>query len=372
MRVKRADDARTRRPAADTPSWGRVLVSTGRVWLGRRMPSRAVRRAGAVALAVVVVVAGAAIVLASRGADPDAAAAGVDAVDADASARTAAARWIATEVQPGTKMACEKAMCADLRNSGVSAADLVELAGDSTQLGDAQLVVSSSGVRKRFGPALDFTTAPDVLGIFGAGASRVEVRQRSTHRRATHDKIKAREQKARQKAGLQLLDLPHVHTSSNAMHDLADGEVDSRLVFALARLAHAHTIDVSAFGDRGPFTGIDIPERAADIDQIDGSAAIDDNPSMAGALRIVRAQHGTYRLSGARLIASGASGGVLRLSVTAPTPDGLLATGLPAGLRYKPRPKPSATKKPVPTANPSTAARTASGTGRGAMPTPSP
>lgn len=369
MPVKRADDERRRRPAADTPSWGRVLVSTGRVWLGRRLPSRTIRRAGAVALAAVVVVAGAAIVLAGRSADPDAAAAGVD---AGASARTAAARWIATEVRRGTKMACEKAMCAELRSSGVSASDLVELAGDSTQLGDAQLVISSRGVRKRFGPALDFTTAPDVLGIFGDGDTRVEVRQRSTYHRATHDKIKARERKTRQKAGLQLLDLPHVHTSSNAMHDLADGEVDNRLVYALARLAHAHTINVTSFGGRGPFTGIDIPERSADIDQIDGGAAIDDNPVMASALRIVRAQHGAYRLSGTRLIASGADGGVLRLSVTAPTPDGLLAKGLPSSLRPKPHPKPSATKKPVPTANPSTAARTASGTGRGAMPTPSP
>lgn len=367
MPVKRADDERTRRPAADTPSWGRVLVSTGRVWLGRRVPSRTVRRAGAVALAAVVVIAGAAIVLAGRSADPDAAAAGVD---AEASARTAAARWIATEVRRGTKMACEKAMCAELRSSGVSASDLVELAGDSTELGDSQLVVSSRGVRKRFGPALDFTTAPDVLGIFGDGDARVEVRQRSTHRRTTHDKIKAREQKARQKAGLQLLALPHMHATSNAMHDLADGEVDNRLVYTLARLAHAHMIDVAAFGDRGPFTGIDIPERSVDIDQIDGSAAIDDNPAMPSALRIVRAQHGTYRLSGTRLIASGADGGVLRLSVTAPTPDGLLATGLPSGLRYTPRPKPSARKKP--TASPSTAARTASGTGRDAMPTPSP
>lgn len=367
MPVKRADDERARRPAADTPSWGRVLVSTGRVWLGRRMPSRTVRRAGAVALAALVVIAGAAIVLAGRSADPGAEAAGVDAA---ASARTAAARWIATDVRRGTKMACEKGMCAELRSNGVSASDLVELAGDSTGLGDAQLVVSSPGVRKRFGPALDFTTAPDVLGIFGEGETRVEVRQRSTHRRATHDKIKAREQKARQKAGLQLLALPHMHASSNAMHDLADGEVDNRLVYTLARLAHAHTIDVDSFGGRGPFTGIDIPERSVDIDQIDGSAAINDNPAMASALWIVRAQHGTYRLSRTRLIASGANGGVLRLSVTAPTPDGLLATGLPSGLRYTPRPRPSATK--MPTAGPSTAARTASGTGRGAMPTPSP
>jgi len=306
------------------------------------MPSRTIRRAAA----AVVVVAGAAIVLATRSADPDAHASGMN---ADAKARDAAARWITTDVRHGTRMACEKDMCAQLRNSGVSGDDLVELTGDSVKLTGTQLVIASRGVRQRFGADLAYKIAPDVLGIFGQGPARVEVRQRNTHSRAAHDKLKAKEQRSRQHAALQLLDVPRVHTSSNAMHDLAAGEVDNRLVYTLAKIARSHTINVAAFGGRGPFTGIDVPERTVDIDQVDGGAAIDDNPAIAGILKLVRAQHGAYQVAGATLVSAGANGGVLRIRVTAPTPDGLLAKGLPVTKHPRPSAKPTsrASKKPV-------------------------
>lgn len=380
MRVKRADrpragasapergDAPASHPAARTPSWGKVLASTVRVWLGRRMPSRTMRRAGAVAVAAVVVVAGAAVVLATRSADPEPASAGVD---SDATARDAAAVWIAHEVRDGTRMACEQVMCDRLRATGVSGSDLVELTGDATELAGARLVIASRGVRKRFGAALAYTIAPDVLGIFGVGPSRVEVRERNTHSRAVHDKIKTREQKARQRAGLQLLDRPHLHTTSDAMHELASGEVDNRLVYTLARLARRHTISVASFSGRGPYTGIDVPERTVDIDQVDGGAAIDGNPAMRGLLKLVEAQHGRYEVSGARLIASGASGGVLRISVTAPTPSGLLRGGLP---HFRPKrtakSKTKSTTRPT-TATPKPSSNSANRTRQAATPTPS-
>ena len=363
-------DERARHAPARTPSWGRVLMSTGRVWLGRHMPSRTVRRVGAVAVAVLVVVAGAGIVLGTRSADPDAHAAGVD---PDTAARTAATKWITTEVRQGTRMACDKAMCAQLRSSGVAGSDLLQLTGDGTELAGTQLVVASPDVRKRFGTELAFRIAPDVLGIFGQGPSRVEVRQRNTHSRAGHDKIKAREQHLRQRAALQLLDQPHVHTSSTAMHELAAGEVDNRLVYALARIARYHTINVTAFGGRGPFTGIDVPERTVDIDQVDGGAAIADNPAIAGVLKLVRGQRGSYQLAGTRLIASGENGGVLRLHVTAPTPEGLLPKGLPVVRKAHPSAKQKArsTKKPAKKRTSASPGRSAAGSGTIASPTPS-
>lgn len=333
-----------RRAPTRAPSWGRVLVSTARVWLGRKLPSRTVRRVGAVAVAVVIVVGGAVAVLATRTADPRVSASA--GVDPDAAARTAAAAWIAHDVRHGTRMACEQIMCARLRSTGVSGGDLVEIGGDATKLSGARLVVATRGVRERFGTALAYSIAPDVLGIFGVGPSRVEVRERSTQSLAAHDKAKTREQHNRQRAALQLLNVPRVHSSSNAMHELAAGEVDNRIVFTLARLARRHTIDVAAFSGRGPFTGIDVPERTVDIDQVDGSAAIGDNPAMRDALAVVHAQTGVYRTASARLIGSGDAGGVLRITFTAPVPQGVLHAGLPKAYRWHPKPKPHKKQAP--------------------------
>ncbi|HEY3685598.1 MAG TPA: hypothetical protein VGL93_21385 [Streptosporangiaceae bacterium] len=338
-RAIRDDGARgdTRRAPARAPSWGRVLVSTGRVWLGRRVPSRTARRAVTIGVAAVVVVAVAGAVLATRSADPKAANTGAD---PDAAARTAAAAWISHDVTAGTRMACERAMCARLRSTGVDGGDLVEIGGDATKLSGARLVVATRAVRERFGTALAYTIAPDVLGIFGVGPSRVEVRERSPYGLAAHDRAKAREQKSRQHAGLQLLNIPHVHTTSDAMHELAAGEVDNRLVYTLAKLARHHTLDIASFSGRGPYTGIDVPERVVDIDQVDGSSAIGDNPAIGNALHTVRVQSGTFRAASAQLVGSGSGGGVLRITFTAPTPPNVLRGGLPRGLRPQPKPKP--------------------------------
>jgi hypothetical protein len=252
-------------------------------------------------------------------------------------------------------MACEQVMCARLRSTGIDGGDLVELGGDATKLSGAQLVVATPGVRERFGSALAYTIAPDVLGIFGVGPSRVEVRERSPQSLAAHDRAKAREQKSRQRAGLQLLNVPRVHTTSDAMHELAAGEVDNRLVLTLAKLARHHTLDVASFSGRGPYTGIDVPERAVDIDQVDGSAAIGDNPAIGNALHVVRGQRGTYRAASARLIGT-AGGGVLRITFTVPTPPNVLRGGLPRGYRAKPKPK----RKPHPKGTRDTRRTTAS------------
>ena len=320
---------RENRAARQAPSWRRVLLSTARVWLDRNLPSRTARRVTAVAVAVVVVAAGGTTaVLLTRPGDPPPATASAR-VDADAAARVAAATWIAREVRHGTKMACDEGMCSRLRDSGVTAADLVTLNGDATGLNGAGLVIASRTVRERFGAKLAYAIAPDVLGIFGTGPARVEVRRRSTQSPEAHDRAKAHEQRSRQHAGLQLLDLPRVHTSSDAMHDLAAGEVDNRLVYTLARLARRHTINIASFGGRGPYTGIDVPERSVDIDQVDAGAAIDDNPAMAGVLKLVRAQRGTYKVNSATMDASGAAGGVLRVAFPAPVPNGVLSGGLP-------------------------------------------
>lgn len=316
-----------------------MLRSTARVWLDRHLPSRTIRRVAVVAIAVVVVAAGGTTaVLALGPGDPPAAATAAP-VDQDAAARDAAASWIAREVRQGTKMACEQVMCARLRSGGVTAADLVTLDGDATGMHGAKLVIASRTVRERFGAKLAYSIAPDVLGIFGSGQTRVEVRRRSTKSRAAHDHAKTREQRSRQRAGLQLLRLPRVRTSSDAMHALAAGEVDNRLVYTLARIAHWHHINIASFGGRGPYTGIDVPDRSADVDQVDAGAAISGNPAMGGVLKLVRAQHGTFKVNSATLIPSGADGGVLRIAFPAPIPDGVLKGGIPYRYAYHPHPK---------------------------------
>lgn len=311
-----------------SPSWSRVIGATIRVWFNRRSKSRTVRSVAAAVVALAVVATGATLITASRDTAPSAPS-DTAAADPSAGIREKAAAWVVQEIDHRTRMACDPSMCKRLTTGGIAGGKLLKLTGDTTELSGVKLVISSAAVRARFGVKLAYTIAPDVLGIFGTGENRVEVRVRADDGPAAYRKLKTRETKYRGRAGRQLLDHKHVHTTSQAMHELAAGEVDSRVVYTVANLARHHVIHIRGFGDRGPHTGTDVPLRSVAIDQIDGSAAINDNPAMKAIRYWLRTQHKAYRPARTKLAPAHDSGSVLRIAFAAPSPHGLLSHGLP-------------------------------------------
>ncbi len=124
--------------------------------------------------------------------------------------------------------------------------------------------------------------------------------------------------RARQTAGLQLIDDARVTVTPAARAALAAGQVDSRLLIALAAMAANEPVRIVAFGDAGPGASPGLPLRSVQV-QADGAAG-------RNMLAFARAQRPPYLPADAGL--SRGSGGhtILTIEFAAPSPLGLLQT----------------------------------------------
>ena len=318
------------RPPADPP-WGTVLVTTARLWLRRRL-GRAGRPRPARARWWVLIVAGlvaaavlAAVVLsgrASQGAEQPAAA---KALAAAAAARQRAAAWVAGQASPEAIVACDPAMCAALQAHGVAAGRLLVLAARSDPLG-SDLVVATAAVRGQFGARLAGVYAPVTLASFGSGAARIDVRVVAPDGAAAYWAALAADVRVRVAAGAQLLRNRSIHVSAAARTALANGEVDPRLLAALAALAGLHPLDITGFGRPSPGASAGVPLRSADI-----AGAAPPGPgtpvSLQSLMAILRAQRPPYLPSSLAIVRIPPAGVVLRIGYPVPSPLGLLTSG---------------------------------------------
>jgi hypothetical protein len=178
--------------AQPAPSWPKVIATTLRLWLQRRVlrvpdgpgANRLARRRALVAgLSVLVTAAAvtAGLTLTARElAAPTRPATTTQlsgaALAAAADNREVAAEWIAAQVSRGVIVACDPLMCSALQQHGFPAADLEPLGtGSADPLGSA-VVVSTDTLRSELGPRLTSVYAPVVLASFGRGPSAVAVR----------------------------------------------------------------------------------------------------------------------------------------------------------------------------------------------------
>jgi hypothetical protein len=327
--------------AQPAPSWPRVIATTLRLWLRRRVlrvpdvpdAGRLARRRALVAGLSVLVAAAAAIsgiILAGRhqaaGSRPAAAARLSDAAVAAAVAnRELAATWIVAQVSRGVIVACDPLMCADLQHAGFPAADLEPLGtGASDPLGSG-VVVSTAALRSELGSRLSSVYAPTVLASFGSGSSTVAVRVTAPDGAAAYLSAAHADLRARQQDGRQLLHNTNVHVSAACQAELVTGQVDSRLLITLAALAHNVPVYVRQFGDVGPGATAATPMRSMTISAAPLSAG--DAGYLAEVLAFLRAQRAPF-LATATVSGTGAAA-VLQIEFTAPGPLGLLSAQTP-------------------------------------------
>jgi Tetratricopeptide repeat len=240
-----------------------------------------------------------------------------------AAARLATAAWVAGQVSRSAVVGCDPAMCAALAQRGVPPGDLLTLGPDGPP--DplaANVLVATAALRAEFGERLAGAYAPEVLASFGSGPAEIEVRAVAPDGVPAFLAAIRNDLAARRQFGASLLANRNLLAPATARTELAAGDVDSRLLAALATVAHFQHVRIVAFGDAGPGAGAAVPLRSVIIAPA--------GPGSAGwarsVLSFLDAQEPPFRPAGAfRVTRAGAPDAVL-VQYASPSPLGLLTT----------------------------------------------
>ena len=249
---------------------------------------------------------------------------------AGAAVRAQAAIWVAGQVSPDVMVSCDAVMCAALKAHGFPAGQLVMLGPASPDPVPSDLIVETAPVRALFGRSLAIAWAPAVLASFGSGPGAITVRVVAPHGAAAYQASLHADLAGRKRSGAALLNDSRITASATARSQIAAGQVDSRLLAALAALAGHLPVDIVQFGSLGPGASPGIPLRFADLAESIPAAHMDTAAYMRAAwtvlseaaarIRPARAVSGTLQ----RQAVSGAlqRQAVLRVEFTAPSPLG--------------------------------------------------
>ena len=204
---------------------------------------------------------------------------------ARAAVRAQAAAWVAEQVGPDATVSCDAVMCAALKAHGFPAGKLVPLGPASPDPVPSVLVVETATVRALFGSSLAIAWAPAVLASFGSGTGAITVRVVARHGAAAYQTSLHANLVGRKASGAALLKYSRITVSATARSQLVAGQVDSRLLLALALLAGSQPIDIVRFGNVGPGASPGVPLRFADLAESVPAAHMD----AAAYARTVRA-----------------------------------------------------------------------------------
>ncbi len=245
---------------------------------------------------------------------------------AQAAVPAQAAAWVAGQVSPDVTVSCDAVMCAVLKAQGFPAGQLVVLGPASPDPVPSDLVVETATVHALFGSTLTTAWAPAVLASFGSGPGAITVRVVAPHGAAAYQTLLNADLADRKSSGAALLNNSRITVSATARRQLAAGQVDSRLLLALAALAGHQPIDIVQFGSLGPGASPGVPLRFADLAESVPAAHMD-------KAAYVRATWAVLSQAAARIRPARALTGtlqrqaVLRVEFTAPSPLGKSRSG---------------------------------------------
>jgi hypothetical protein len=237
----------------------------------------------------------------------------------EALARRQAASWVAQQVDPANVVSCDQVMCAALRADRFPAGKLLLLKPTSNPPVTSAVVVVTAAVRSMFGSSIDAAWAPDVLATIGSGAAEITIRLIAPQGALAYQSALGSGVVFRKNFGAALLSSNKIELSQAAQNQLNAGQVDPRLVLAIASLAYDEPIDVAQFENIGPGVSTDLPLRSADL-------TVNGNPANMSSSAYIRALH-TYLSSQSGQLGpvsgqSALSGGqdVFRVEFAAPSP----------------------------------------------------
>jgi hypothetical protein len=129
---------------------------------------------------------------------------------------------------------------------------------------------------------------------------------------------------ARQQSGTELLHNQRITVSGTARLELADGQVDSRLLLTLAELASQRPISVVSFGDLAPGASPGIPLRSVDLAVTGGQGNANGAAQVQLTSAFVHGLGGFYLSARIQMVQVAGGRNVLRIAFTAPSPLGVL------------------------------------------------
>jgi tetratricopeptide (TPR) repeat protein len=237
--------------------------------------------------------------------------------------RLAAAAWVAAQVSRSAIIGCDPAMCAALEVRGVPGGDLLVLGpnGPADPLG-SNVVVATAAVRAEFGSRLVSVYAPQVLATFGSGTGAIEVREVAPDGVPAFITASRSDLQARRQFGTTLLRNRQLDVVATARAEIADGEVDSRLLATLATLADLQPVRVVAFENDDPGAAGGVPLRAVVIAPAGRATSGWDQSVLA----FLNSQRPPFRPAAARPAAVAGFRQAVRIQFQSPSPLGLLTT----------------------------------------------
>jgi hypothetical protein len=238
--------------------------------------------------------------------------------------RNSAAAWVASQIATQDVVACDPVMCQSLQTRGMAAGRLRVLWPGSDNLVGCSVVVATPVVQGRFGARLDAVYAPGIIARFGSGDREIAVRAVAPHGAAAYRSDLGKDLSDRKASGAILAAQASAQLSATEKKELAAGQVDSRVIVAVAEIEAKHPVRVRAFGDSNP--GVIMataPFRSADLVVTSKVGP----RSMLAALGKDAVQDPRYRAAHAGTIRLPSGQTVLRIQFAAPSLLGLLAQG---------------------------------------------
>ena len=205
---------------------------------------------------------------------------------------------------------------------GMPAASLVEPGPAGIGLLRSDVVVATAAVRGLLGPRLGSVYAPAVIASFGSGDQRIDIRVVARGGAAVYLSALRQDMLARRESGVSLLRTRRIEVSAASRAQLVGGQVDARLLVAMADLAAVAPVSVVTFGAPAPGASQGMPLRSAEL------AAAGHGAGNAASLRlmagVLRGQHGVYRALYIQTVRLPGGRAALRVDFAAPSPLGLL------------------------------------------------
>jgi hypothetical protein len=240
--------------------------------------------------------------------------------------RDLAATWVVQQVSHTAVVSCDPKMCAALTSARFPRRKLLVLGPASPYPVTSAVVVETAAVRVLFGSSLDAEWAPAVLATFGSGEAKITIRVIAANGATAYLAALGADLAERRAAGAELVRGNHVTVSATARKQLTAGQVDSRLLLAIAALATNESIDIVRFGNIGPGGAADMPLRVAYLVE-SGHAAHMTGPAYVRSIvtDLGKVPAPANSASTAPVALPGGQA-VLSIEFTAPSPLGLLGS----------------------------------------------
>jgi hypothetical protein len=244
-------------------------------------------------------------------------------IAAEAAVRSQAVAWVTSQVGHDIVLACDAVMCSDLAQHGFPPGDLSVLAPTAPDPYGSELVIATAGIRSQFGDRLATVYAPTVLASFGTGPDRIDIRVVAKNGAAYRIALR-NDLLARQHSGAELLASSRITVTTLARQQLKVGQVDLRLLTAIAFLSAQQPVSIVGFGSLAPGADPQVPLRYADLAENDPAGHLTSAGYVQALLAVIHGLRAPYvpnsvasmRLPGGQL--------VLRIEFPAPSPLGLL------------------------------------------------